>query len=348
MKEFMKKAIKLAKLGVGKVNPNPLVGAVIVKDGNIIGAGYHKGYGGPHAEVEAFDSLSESARGADMYVTLEPCSHFGKTPPCSHEIVRQGIKKVFIATLDPNPLVSGKGKKYLEDNGVEVEVGLMAAEAKKMNEVFMKYITTGKPFVHLKMAMSLDGKIATHTGDSKWISSLESREEVHHMRNKYSAIMVGVNTVIMDNPQLTARVQNGKNPIRVVCDSKLRIPRDSTVLDNRAKTIIATNSIKEIDGVEMIRTDGDRVDLNQLMSSLGEKGIDSVLLEGGSTLAFSALESKVVDKVTFYVAPKLIGGLNAPSALGGKGVEYMKDTFNLNKITTRVLGSDVVIEGYLS
>lgn len=347
MKEFMKKAIKLAKLGVGKVNPNPLVGAVIVKDGNIIGAGYHKGFGGPHAEIEAFNSLTESAEGADMYVTLEPCNHFGKTPPCSHAIVENGIKKVYVATLDPNPLVAGTGVSYLREHGVDVEVGLLSAEAKKINEVFLKYITTKRPFVHLKIAMSLDGKIATRTGESKWISSEESREEVHHLRNKYAGIMVGLNTILQDNPHLTARVQNGKNPIRIICDSKLNIPLDANVLDHKAETIIATCSDKELSGVNMIRTTGEIVNLNELMIQLGERGIDSILLEGGSTLAYSALESGIVDKVTFYVAPKLIGGKDSPTPLGGVGVDSIKDTFNLNKVSTRVSGSDVVIEGYI-
>ncbi len=346
MKEFMIRALRLAKLGIGKVNPNPMVGAVIVKDGNIIGAGYHKGFGAPHAEIEAFRSLKESALGAEMFVTLEPCNHHGKTPPCSHEIVKQGISKVYVATLDPNPLVAGSGVEYLRNSGIEVEVGLMKAEAKKLNEVFMKYIQTKKPFVHLKMAMSLDGKIATYTGDSKWISSNDSRNEVHKLRNKYAAIMVGVNTVNVDNPRLTSRIENGHNPIRIICDSNLRIDPDAHVLDGTVKTIIATAKLADIPNADVITTFGDQVDLNELMTQLGERGIDSILLEGGSTLAFSALSVGIVDKVTFYIAPMIIGGKTAPTSIGGSGVESIADTFKLDKINTRVVGSDVVVEGY--
>ena len=347
MKEFMKKALKLAKLGVGKVNPNPLVGAVIVKNDKVIGQGFHKGYGGPHAEVVAIESLSESAEGATMYVTLEPCNHFGKTPPCTHRIIKEGIKRVFVSCLDPNPLVSGKGVEYLKNHGVDVQVGLLQAESNKINEVFMKYIVNKIPFVHLKLAMSLDGKIATTTGESKWISSEESRNEVHKLRNKYSGIMVGVNTVISDNPSLTARIENGKNPVRVICDSKLKTPLHSTVLDGNVETIIACVVDGSLPNTTSVKTKGSRVNLKELVTELGNRGIDSILLEGGSELTFSALEEGIVDKVTVYIAPKIIGGKNSPTPVGGEGVSSIEKALNLCKVSSRVVGSDIVIEGYV-
>lgn len=355
----MRRALELAKLGIGAVNPNPLVGAVIVRKGEIIGEGYHKAYGGPHAEVNAFNNAVEDVRNAHMYVTLEPCSHYGKTPPCAKAIVEKGIKKVTISMMDPNPLVSGKGIEILKNNGIEVEVGLLEEESRKLNEIFIKYITTKEPFCIMKTASTLDGKIATVTGDSKWVTNEKSREYVHYTRHRLSAIMVGVDTVIKDNPSLTTRLKDtkGRNPLRIIVDSSARIPFDSKVFKEEGRTIIATtekaskdklNSIKELGG-EIIITPlkEDRVDLNFLMKRLGEEKIDSVLLEGGGTLNYSALRAGIVDKVMTFIAPKIIGGALAKTPVAGEGIEFMKDAINLKDINITRFDDDILIEGYL-
>ncbi|MBC5629194.1 bifunctional diaminohydroxyphosphoribosylaminopyrimidine deaminase/5-amino-6-(5-phosphoribosylamino)uracil reductase RibD [Clostridium sp. NSJ-6] len=357
-KEFMRLAIDLAKNGKGKVNPNPLVGAVIVKEGRVIGQGYHEEYGKAHAEVNAFNSLRESAEGATIYVTLEPCSHYGKTPPCVDKIIESKISKVVIGTLDPNPLVAGRGVRKLRDSGIDVVVGILEEECKNLAEVFMKYIVTKRPFVVLKTAMTLDGKIATKTGESKWITCDESRKNVHKLRNELSAIMIGVNTVIKDNPELTCRLNYGRNPIRVIVDSKLRIPMTSRVVnDNLARTIIATtdkrdnNKAKELEekGIEVVKVKAkyDRVDLNELMIKLGELNIDSVLLEGGGTLSFSALEEGIIDKVQAYISPKIIGGEMSKTPVEGNGVEELNKAILLENMTTENVGEDILIQGYI-
>ena len=357
--KYMRRALELAKLGIGAVNPNPLVGAVIVKDGKIIGEGYHKAYGGSHAEVNAFNNAVENVRNAHMYVTLEPCSHYGKTPPCAKAIVEKGIKKVTISMMDPNPLVSGKGIEILKNNGIEVELGLLEEESRKLNEIFIKYITTKEPFCIMKTASTLDGKIATITGDSKWVTNEKSREYVHYIRHRLSAIMVGADTVIKDNPSLTTRLKDikGRNPVRIIADSSARIPLDSKVFKEEGRTIIATtekaskdklNSIKELGG-EIIITPlkEDRVDLNFLMKKLGEEKIDSVLLEGGGTLNYSALRAGIVDKVMTFIAPKIIGGALAKTSVAGEGIEFMKDAINLKDINITRFDNDILIEGYL-
>lgn len=356
---FMNLAIELAKKGIGKVNPNPLVGAVIVKDGKIIGQGYHKRYGDGHAEVNAFKSINEDATGATMYVTLEPCAHYGKTPPCVDRIIENKISKVVIGMLDPNPLVSGKGIEKLKNAGIEVEVGILEEECKKINEVFIKYITTKKPFVVMKTAMSLDGKISTKTGESKWISSEEARLHVHTLRNKFSGIMVGINTVMKDNPELTCRIVEGNDPIRIIVDSTLRIPMESKILENHDnKTIIATTEkaditkakklIKNNIKVLIINEKNGQVDLNELMRKLGELNIDSILLEGGATLNYSALEENIVDKVMMYISPKIIGGEMSKTPVGGNGIDKLNNAFKLENITTRNVGEDILVEGYIS
>lgn len=356
---FMKIAIELAKKGIGNVNPNPLVGAVIVKDGKIIGQGYHERYGEDHAEVNAFKSLDDDPTGATMYVTLEPCFHYGKTPPCVDRIIENKIGKVIIGMVDPNPLVSGKGIEKLKNAGIEVEVGILEEECRKINEVFIKYITTKKPFVVMKTAMSLDGKIATKTGESKWITSEKSRLQVHILRNKFSGIMVGVNTIIKDNPELTCRVAEGNNPIRIIVDSTLRIPLKSKVLENNDnKTIIATTKKANIKKVQkllknnikvlIINEKNGRVDLNNLIKKIGELNIDSILLEGGATLNYSALEEGVVDKVMMYIATKIIGGETSKTPVGGKGIDKLNNAFKLKNITTMNVGKDILVEGYIS
>lgn len=353
-------AYNLAKKGCGGVNPNPLVGAVIVKEDKIIGEGYHEIFGGPHAEVNAFRSAKESVEGATMYVTLEPCSHYGKTPPCAQAIVDNKIARVVIGMLDPNPLVSGRGVKLLQDNGIDVESDFLSAELTQMNRVFLKYIQSKLPYVIMKTAMTLDGKIATRTGDSRWVSNEQSRARVHQLRNELMGIMVGVNTVIADDPILTTRLdngRNGRNPIRIVVDSKGRIPLDSKILNTHAeaKTIVALTSTANQEKIRQIEALGNevivvaekkgRVDLNKLMLSLGEKGIDGILLEGGATLNYAALESEIVDEVHAYIAPKIIGGQAAKTPVGGDGIEKMKDAVNLQNIRFENIADDILIIG---
>lgn len=360
--KYMKRALELAKKGIGYTNPNPLVGAVIVKDGRIIGEGYHEIYGGHHAEVNAFKNAVEDVEGATMYVTLEPCSHYGKTPPCANKIVEKGIKKVVVAFKDPNPEVAGRGIKILRENGIEVLTGVLEEESRRLNEIFIKYITTGLPFCILKTAMTLDGKIAAYTGDSKWITNEESRKFVHNLRHRVSAIMVGIGTIIRDNPLLNTRLQSGSgsDPIRVIVDTKARIPLEANVLNmkSNAKTIIATTElaqeekIKELEnmGAEIIITPlrDNRVDLRYLMKALGERKIDSVLLEGGSELNYSAMESGIIDKVNAFIAPKFIGGKEAKTPIGGVGRPLMKDAVLLKDVQIYRFGEDIMVEGYIN
>ena len=309
--KYMKRALELAKMGSGYTNPNPLVGAVIVKDGRIIGEGYHQVYGSHHAEVNAFINATEDVSGATMYVTLEPCSHFGKTPPCADAIVENKIKKVIIGLKDPNPIVSGRGIKILQENGIEVVIGILSEEGKKLNEIFLKYITTKMPFCFMKTAMTLDDKIATYTGDSKWVTGELSREYVHQLRHRVAGIMVGVGTILSDDPLLTTRLKNanGSDPIRIIVDSSGRIPLEAKVLNLKSKsgTIVATTEKADKAKIKALKEKGtkviitplknNKVDLMFLMKTLGEQKIDSVLLEGGSELNYSALEEGIVDKV---------------------------------------------------
>lgn len=360
--KYMKRALELARKGEGYTSPNPLVGAVIVKDGKIIGEGFHEIYGSHHAEVNAFLSATEDVKGATMYVTLEPCSHYGKTPPCANKIVEKGIKRVVIAHKDPNDKVAGNGINILKENGIEVVTGVLEEESRKLNEVFLKYITTKLPFCILKTAMTLDGKIATRTGNSKWITNEESRKYVHKLRHKVSAIMVGIGTVLEDDPYLTTRLDgiSGNDPIRIIVDTKARIPLESNVLNlkSNAKTIIVITELAPAKKVKELKDKGaevivcplknNKVDLNYLMKILGEQGIDSILIEGGSELNFSAIESGIVDKVNIFIAPKLIGGNTAKTPIGGLGIELMKDAvMMLNKIDIHKFGDDIMIEGYL-
>lgn len=352
---YMKCALELAKCGEGYVNPNPMVGAVIVKNDRIIGQGYHKKYGDLHAEIEAIKSCTQSLLGATMYVTLEPCCHYGKTPPCADAILESGIKRVVIASKDPNPLVSGGGISILKKHGIDVVVGIMDEENRKINDVFFNFIKNKIPFVIMKYAMTMDGKIATASNNSKWITGKESRKNVHKDRNKYSAIMVGVSTVILDNPMLTCRVDGGKNPIRVICDTNLRTPLNSNVVISAdiSKTIIATSctDVKEhkpyLDlgcDILVIPKRNNHIDLNVLMIELGKLKIDSVILEGGSHLNFSALESKIVNKVQAYISPKIFGGDRAKTPVGGFGIEDIKNCFKLKNQVMKCFGEDLLIE----
>nr|WP_286673997.1 MULTISPECIES: bifunctional diaminohydroxyphosphoribosylaminopyrimidine deaminase/5-amino-6-(5-phosphoribosylamino)uracil reductase RibD [unclassified Clostridium] len=357
--KYMGLALELAKKGIGKVNPNPLVGAVIVKDDEIIGIGYHEQYGGPHAEVNAINNATKLLEGSTIYITLEPCAHYGKTPPCVNLIIEKKIKKVVIGMLDPNPMVSGKSVKKLKENDIEVIVGIEEEKCKKLNESFIKYITSNLPFVILKSAISLDGKIATAIGESKWITSKEARRDGHLLRNKLSAIMVGVNTVIKDNPELTCRIENGRNPIRIIVDSTLRIPLDSKIVNNSDRlTIVATTKYADKLKKQKLVNKGARVieiidknkkvDLKELMIYLGNLKIDSILIEGGGTLNFSALEENIVDKVRFYIAPKILGGETSKSSIGGQGFSKLSDAVKLRDLTYEKLSEEIVIEGYIN
>jgi diaminohydroxyphosphoribosylaminopyrimidine deaminase / 5-amino-6-(5-phosphoribosylamino)uracil reductase len=358
---YMNRVLELARLGEGRTSPNPLVGAVIVKDGRIIGEGYHGYYGGNHAEVEAINSAKESVKGSTIYVNLEPCSHFGKTPPCAKRLVEEGFRKVVVSILDPNPKVAGRGIEILKENGIEVEVGLLEKEARELNEVFIKYITKGIPYIYLKYAMTLDGKIASCTGDAKWISNEKSRQEVHKLRNKVSGIMVGIGTILADDPSLNTRLVEGnsKDPIRIIVDSNCRIPSIAKVLhlDSDAKTIVVITKyadllkIAEIEavGAEVLMIDDKdgRVDLKSLMRVLGNRGLDSILIEGGGELSYSALEEELIDKVQVYIAPKIIGGSKAPTPVAGKGISLMKDAIELYDLKRKILDEDILIEGYV-
>lgn len=358
---YMKRALELAKLGWGKTNPNPLVGAVIVKDGEIIAEGYHEKIGGSHAEVAAFNNATRDVKGGTIYVNLEPCSHYGRTPPCAKRIIEAGISKVVIGMVDPNPKVSGQGIKILKDAGIDVIEGVLENQAKKINEIFIKYITQKSPFVIMKTAMTIDGKIASISGDSKWISGESSRQYVHIVRDRVAAIMVGINTVLLDNPSLTTRLSSGqgKDPIRIIVDSMGRIPIDSKVIDSESKAgiILATTSLIDIEkekqlinkGVKVLKLDGENghVDLIRLMKELYKLEIDSVLLEGGGGLNAAALNSCIVDKVMTFIAPKIIGGQGAKTSVEGKGIPYMKDAINLQDLSINRFGQDIMIEGYV-
>ncbi|MFO8069024.1 MAG: bifunctional diaminohydroxyphosphoribosylaminopyrimidine deaminase/5-amino-6-(5-phosphoribosylamino)uracil reductase RibD, partial [Alkalibacterium sp.] len=323
--KYMERALELAEKGRGFTSPNPMVGAVIVKDGRIIGEGYHEKVGEAHAEVNAIRSATESVEGATIYVTLEPCSHYGKTPPCSDLIIEKKLEKVVVAATDPNPLVSGRGLERLRKAGIEVVEGILEEKSNRLNEIFNQYITTRTPFVLMKYAMSLDGKIATGTGDSKWISSEQSREHAHQLRGYLSGIMVGIGTVLKDDPLLTCRVPGYNDPTRIVLDSQLRIPLESKILmdQDEAPTLIITTKKAPISKIKQLKELGveimivpernGKVDLKKALVLLGQKGIDSILLEGGGTLNAAALEAGIVNKVNIYIAPKIIGGANAIS-----------------------------------
>ncbi len=357
--DYMELAIELARKGAGFVNPNPMVGAVIVKNNHIIGKGYHEKYGELHAERNALKNCSESPEGATLYVTLEPCCHYGKTPPCTDAIIENKISKVVIGTLDVNPLVAGKGARILKEYGINVVVGVLEEECRNLNKIFNKYMVTKTPYVLMKYAMTSDGKIATKNGESKWISGECSRVAVHDYRNNLAGIMVGVNTVIKDNPMLDCRrAVPSKNPVRIICDTYLRTPLDSRIIKSASEipTIIAT-SLEDRTCQEKYEKMGCQVmvvpkkdthlDLKSLMSKLGDMKIDSILLEGGATLNYSALEEKIVDEIDIFMAPKIFGG-SAKSPVEGIGVESISQAIRLKTIGVRQIGEDILIENEVS
>ncbi len=353
--QFMRLALESARKGEGTVNPNPLVGSVVVKYGTIVGQGHHQAFGGPHAEVVALEQARENAHGATLYVSLEPCCYRGKTPPCTQQISDAGIARVVVACRDPNPMVNGKGITRLQEAGIAVKEGVLAAEAQRENEIFFKFITTRLPFVQIKLAMSLDGKIATRTGESRWISSAKSRIVAHKLRRKFSAVLVGVRTVLSDDPRLTVRHVPGRDPIRIVLDGEGKIPLTARLLHEAGRTIVATAAMtkeKETEllalGTEVWRLPDEQgnVDLQVLMTRLGQAEIDSVLVEGGGETVASFLEAELVDKVSFFVAPILLGGRNAVPAVGGAGVKSISNAARLRNIGVERIGEDIHIFGY--
>ena len=355
--KYMRLAMQLAGNAIGRTSPNPLVGAVIVKDNRVVGCGWHRKSGTPHAEVHALNQAGELAQGADVYVTLEPCAHYGKTPPCSKALVEAKVKNVYGGLLDVNPKVAGKGFKILEDAGIHVEYGFLQDELRKQNEVFFKWIEHKKPFIVLKAAMTLDGKIATATGQSKWITNETSRAYGYKLRDIYDGIMVGINTVIEDNPMLTARVDGGKNPIRIVVDSSLKIDINANVVqDKSAKTIVATTDkadkdkilklqAQDIDVIVVDKDENDKVDIEKLLDILGQQNICSILVEGGATLSGSFVAKKLVDKVYFFIAPKIVGGKEAKTPVAGTGILNLQEALSLKDIQIEKLKEDILIIG---
>ena len=354
-KDYMERAISLAGKGRGWTNPNPMVGAVIVKDGKIIGEGYHARCGELHAERDAIGRLTQSGEGADLYVTLEPCCHYGKTPPCTEAILEQGIRRVVIGSRDPNPNVAGKGAALLKASGIIVEEGLMREECDRLNRVFFHYITTGMPYVVMKYAMTLDGKIATHTGASKWITGVKARNQVQSMRHQYMGILAGIGTVLKDDPMLNVRLEGKKSPVRIICDSHLRIPLDSKICQTSREypTLVACGAgnkeaaakLEEL-GIEVISVPDlqGRVDLKRLMEELGRRNIDSVLIEGGGELNESALRAGIVQEIKVFVAPKLFGGSAARSPVTGPGVSLPSDAWNVTLENISSIGEDLFLE----
>lgn len=356
-KHYMRRALALAERGMGHVSPNPMVGAVIVKDGRVIGEGWHERIGGLHAERNAFRNCTEDCAGATIYVTLEPCCHWGRTPPCTDAILEHRIARVVVGCLDPNPLVAGKGLDILRAAGIECVSGVLEDECRALNEVFFHYITTGKPFVVMKYAMTLDGRIASHTGDSKWVTGEAARAHVHRTRKWLRAILVGIGTVLADDPMLNCRIESGVDPIRLVCDSTLRIPLDSRLVRTArdiptwvfcARADAGRKVALEQAGVTVVPlpdADGARVDLAAVMDYLGRQQVDGVLLEGGGTLNGEALRLGLVDRVQAYLAPKLIGGAAARGPVEGPGIARMADALALHDLTITRLEDDLLIEG---
>ena len=364
--EYMKIALELAATGAGYTSPNPMVGAVVVNpSGEIVGKGYHQAVGGPHAEVHAIDDAGDAAKGATLYVTLEPCNHIGRTPACTRKIIDAGISHVVVAMPDPNPTVAGGGNAYLSSKGVRITAGVCEEQARRLNETFIKHVTTRKPFVTLKCAATLDGRLATRTGDSKWITGEASRAYVHGLRHQVDAILVGAGTVITDDPQLTTRIpaspdgRKPRDPVRVILDTRLSIPVTSRVIchDSDAETLIVAGpevseqqkAVFQKKGVRILSaplSDG-LIDLNFLLECLGDSGISSLLIEGGSRVIASSLAAGMVDKILMFYAPKILGGDDGVPICKGTGPERMEDCIPVNRMSIRQIDQDVLIEGYL-
>ena len=365
--KYMRMAIELAKKGAGAVNPNPMVGAVVVKNGEVIGRGYHKFFGGPHAEVYALEEAGEKAEGATIYVTLEPCSHYGKTPPCAKKIIDMGIKKCFIGSSDPNPKVAGKGVAILKEAGIEVVENVLKEECDEVNQVFFKYIKTKIPYLFVKCGITLDGKIALSNGISKWITNSIAREKVQYYRNKFMGIMVGINTVLTDNPSLTARIENGVNPFRIIVDPNLQIDENCKVVKNNEdeKTVIITSKknlftedaenteiqikqkrLSEENKVKFIFIDGEKFSFKEMLEEIGKTGIDSILLEGGETLISLAFEENVIDGGEIFIANKILGDSSAKPFISGFVREKMEEAVQLTNVRNNIYGENVGMEFY--
>ncbi len=357
----MRRAIELARKGEGRTSPNPVVGAVIVKGNKVLAEGYHKKAGGPHAEIEALKKAGKKAKGATLIVTLEPCCHFGKTPPCTDAIIKAGIRRVLIGARDPNPKVAGKGIKKLKEARVIVEPGLLKKEADRLVAPFSKFIKTGHPYVTLKAATSLDGKIATSSGESQWITGVKARQMVHGLRNRTDAILVGAGTAVKDDPRLSARLKGRKEyfPLRVVVDPSLRVPLSSQLFQSAkegpvisiarpSKNVAKKKKLEKL-GVEVIEVPGKSrfIELKKILNILGQRGIVNLMIEGGSQLNALALESGIVDKVVWFLAPVLIGGRDAKSGFDGKGIPKLEDSLRLKEMTVTPVGDDLMLEGYL-
>lgn len=358
-RDYMAQALELAKRGMGWASPNPMVGAVIVKGGRVIGQGWHAKCGQPHAERNALSACTESPQGATIYVTLEPCCHHGRQPPCTQAILESGIRRVVVGSNDPNPLVAGKGIAQLREAGVEVTEHVLEAECDKLNQVFFHYIRTKQPYVVMKYAMTLDGKIAAHTGDSKWVTGEEARAQVQQLRHRYTGIMAGVGTVLADDPLLTCRLPGGRSPVRIICDTRLRTPLTARIVTTARQfpTLLATcctdagkRQAYEEAGCQVLTgpEQGGHVDLHWLMEELGRREIDSVLLEGGGTLNWAALEQGIVQKVLAYIAPKLAGGKEAKTPVEGNGISLMSQAIPLEHSTVTRIGEDFLIESEVS
>ena len=355
----MKRALRLAEKGRGRTSPNPMVGAVIVKNGKLVGEGYHVRAGTDHAEIVALKQAGEQARGATLYLNLEPCTHYGRTPPCAPAVIEAKVKRAVIGMEDPNPSVRGRGLESLKRAGLNVEVGILEKECRRLNEAFCKYIMKKEPFVILKVASTLDGKIATREGDSKWISGETSRHFVHRMRDQVEGVVVGIGTVLKDDPQLTARIKKGRDPYRIILDSQLRIPEEAKVIGNSPwKTIVATTELGGRDKIERLEKKGvrvltipskrGRVDLRICLSKLGEMEMMSLLVEGGSQVNGSFLDEGLIDKILFFLSPKLIGDREALGIFGGSGKATLKEAIPLNELKVRRMGEDILIEGYVN
>ncbi|HVP35760.1 MAG TPA: bifunctional diaminohydroxyphosphoribosylaminopyrimidine deaminase/5-amino-6-(5-phosphoribosylamino)uracil reductase RibD [Terriglobales bacterium] len=350
--DLMKLALKIARKGEGKVSPNPMVGAVIINNGKIAGSGYHQQFGGPHAEINALNDAGRKARGGIMYLNLEPHSFYGKTPPCTDSIIKSGIKEIFCSIVDPNPKVNGKGIKRLKDEGIKVNLGLLEDEAKRLNEVYLKYVTTGMPFVILKVAQSLDGNIATSTGDSKWITSEDAREYVHRLRSKVDAVLVGSNTISKDDPELTIHKRRGENPLRIILTTNGAVPPDCGIIRNNKdrKTVVVTSKLTPIlrncgvDIWKIGKNSSGLIDLPKFLKKAGQQGIASILVEGGKEIFTSFLKQRLVDKFYFFLSPKIIGkGLET---FGDLSIVKMKDSLELKNITLKKFSRDSLLIGY--
>ena len=357
--KYMALALELAEKGRGKVEPNPMVGAVLVKNGEIVGSGYHQAFGGAHAEIYAIHEGGTNCRGATLYISMEPCAHYGKTAPCVDAIIKAGIKKVVMAVIDPNPITSGKGIQKLKGAGIEVMVGVMETQAKRLNAPFFKLMQKGLPYVTVKWAMSDDGKIATRTGESKWITSEESRKYVHKIRGQMDGILVGINTVVRDDPLLTCRIEGGQNPKRIVVDSNAVLPINSRLLStiNEGEIIVAVcknaqrNRIEKLEqlGCKIVQTEdiNGRVYLHELFQRLGEMKLTNILVEGGSRVITSVVEGHLADRVMVFIAPFIIGGEGAKSPVLGMGINKMSDAAEIDEVEIKRFSNDIVIEGTL-